>query len=134
MSTTSQQTTTMKVKQMNLPIDIIIYILSFLKHPPLKPRIMRSGNRFIFMNQIRETDRRYTLLRNIKKMETSTENINNVMTLNIVKVVLYFCNSSRAYCIRVKYFENINTHEYQFMKKEVMQYFYLWENIYTEKL
>ena len=132
MSTTSQQI--MKLKQMNLPIDIIIYILSFLKHPPLKQRIMRIGNRFIFMNQIRETDRRYTLLRNITKMETSIKNINNIMTLNTIKVILYFGNSSRAYSIRVKYFQNVRTREYQFMKKEVMQYKYCWENIYTEKL
>lgn len=97
----------MKGEQMNstLPIDIIIYILSFMKDPPMKPRLLPSkfGRESItFMNQIKKGDIRYSILKGNIDPIICTKRRGYGSDIYESSVTIHYRNSMRGYSIRVR--------------------------------
>ena len=88
-----------------LPIDIIIYILSFMKDAPMKPRLLppKFGREsIIFMNQIKKGDIRYSILKGNIDPIIMTKTRGYGSDIYESSVTINYRNSCRGYSIRVR--------------------------------
>ena len=88
-----------------LPIDIIIYILSFMKEAPMKHRLLppKLGREsIVFMNQIKKGDVRYSILKDNIQPILYTKRCGYGSDIYESGVTINYRNSMRGYSIRVR--------------------------------